>query len=75
MVIAANETARKAGYLEGCVCAKVGRPESHKGCKMLLAMESGETQTQLCGTRIKGWMPVAGCPDLILHFGILIPEE
>ena len=74
-VIAANEIARKAGFVEGCICKDVGMAASHAGCKKLLALETGKTQTQLCGARIKGWMPVEGHPDLVLHFGILIPEE
>ena len=75
-IIAANETARKAGFTEGAFCARVGTPESHRNCLLGKMFRTGETQLQRFGEdRIKGWMPVDGFQDLCIHFAVVIPEE
>lgn len=30
-VIASNKKAEEAGFIEGCCCARAGKPEIHKG--------------------------------------------
>ena len=33
-ILASNPMAEKAGFIVGAMCAKIGEPASHKGCKM-----------------------------------------
>ncbi|MBC3538019.1 hypothetical protein [Megasphaera hominis] len=73
-IIAANDIARKAGFVEGAICARVGAPESHRGCLLNEMVKTGVAQTQMAGTdKVKGWMPVAGHPDLLVHFTLFMP--
>lgn len=75
-VIAANPVALEKGFAPGCVCAKVGAPEIHRGCKLSEMFRSGEARTdRVIPDRVRGWMPVEGYPDLSVHFAVMIPEE
>ena len=74
-VIAANPVALEKGFAPGCVCAKVGAPEIHRGCKLSEMFRSGEARTdRVIPDRVRGWMPVEGYPDLSVHFAVMIPE-
>ena len=75
-ILASNPMAEKAGFIVGAMCAKIGAPESHKGCKMAKMFATGEPQTdQVIPGRIRGWFPVEGFPDFCIHFGLAISEE
>ena len=72
-ILAANETAIDKGFKPGMRCCDV--PGSHKECKFAAAFKNhkGYTDNVLEG-KIRGWMPVEGFPDLIVHFTVVIPE-
>lgn len=76
VVIAANPFAEERGFVKGAVCAKLGDPTIHKGCKHHKMFSTGEAQyDNVMPDRIRGWMPVKGHPNLCVHFAISIPEE
>ena len=75
-ILASNPMAEKAGFIVGAMCAKIGEPASHRGCKMGKMFETGKSQTdQVLPGRIRGWFPVEGFPDFCIHFGLPILEE
>ena len=75
-ILASNPMAEKAGFIVGAICAKIGEPASHRGCKMGKMFETGKSQTdQVLHGRIRGWFPVEGFPDFCIHFGLPISEE
>lgn len=74
-VLAANPVAEDRGFVEGAVCTKVGSPEIHRACKLSHLFKDGEAVTDHeIEDRIRGWMPVAGRPDVCIHFAVIIPE-
>jgi len=76
VVLASNRSAEDSGFTEGCICAKVGAPETHRGCRMAEMFRSGEAQIQrFSPEKIKGWNPVAGYPELCVHWAVGVPEE
>lgn len=76
VVIAANPIAEKNGFTAGAVCAKLGDPAIHRGCKHHAMFQTGEAQwDNVMPDRIRGWMPVKGHPDLCVHFAISIPDS
>ena len=75
-VMAANPIAQEKGFVEGATCAKVGDPAIHRGCKLARLIKDGQAVTdRVIPDRVRGWMPVAGRPDVCVHFAVLIPEE
>ena len=75
-VIAANPIAQSMGFMPNTICAKVASPEIHKKCKMAITLKTGEAHTdRVIEDRIRGWQPVPGYPDLVVHFAIMIPNE
>ena len=44
-ILASNPVAEKAGFTVGAMCAKIGEPASHRGCKMGKMFETGKSQT------------------------------
>ena len=75
-IIASNDLAIEKGFEIGNICAKVGLPETHKGCKMVKMFKTGQAQTdRVLNDRIRGWMTVAGYPELMVHFTMMIPEN
>lgn len=76
IVLASNKTAEEKGFTEGIVCARVGSPESHKGCMANLALKTQTAQLdKKLGDRIRGWIPLEGHEDLLVHFTLPIPEN
>ncbi len=76
VVVAANPLAEKRRFVPGAVCAKIGDPAIHKGCKHRKMFETGHAQhDNVMPDRVRGWMPVKGYPDLCVHFAIPIPKE
>lgn len=76
-IIAANETARGTGRVEGVTCATLKPLEMHKGCLAAKAWESGVFQMSRRetprGEALVCWLPLKDYPDYLLHFTIL-PE-
>ncbi len=74
-VLAANRAAEAAGLTAGQICAKMGSPESHKGCKKALALSTQTAQVDRpVENRIRAWVPVDGYPDIVIHFSVGLPE-
>lgn len=75
LVIACNKAALSAGLSVGQICAKIGSPEIHKGCKKALALSTGTAQWErVAENRIRGWLPVQGYPEIVVHFSAVLPE-
>ena len=76
IILASNKTAEEKGFTEGIVCARVGAPESHKGCMANLTLKTQTAQLdRMLKDRIRGWIPLEGHKDLFVHFTLPIPEE
>jgi len=74
-VIAANQTAADRGFVPGTCCAKVGFPEIHKGCKLARTLREQVALTDNpSGSAVRGWMPVEGHDDLVVHFTLPVPQ-
>ncbi len=74
-VLAVNQVAEEAGLTTGQICAKVGAPESHKGCRKALTLSSQKAQMDRpTENKIRAWLPIEGYPDLVVHFSISLPE-
>ena len=58
-ILAANDIAVNWGFIPGATCARVGKPESHRGCLLAKALKTGEGQFDCPNERlIRGWLPV-----------------
>ena len=74
-VLAANRAAEAAGLVAGQICAKMGPPESHKGCRKALALSTQTAQVDRpVENKIRAWIPVDGYPDIVVHFSVVLPE-
>lgn len=74
-VVAVNRCiAEKGKLLPGMICAQTGNPEMHKGCRGNRALATGRAAysfNTFGGKDIIGfWVPLDGCPDYFVHFGI-----
>ncbi|NCB92826.1 MAG: hypothetical protein EOM40_09750 [Clostridia bacterium] len=75
MTIACNKFAEENGLEAGQICAKIGAPENHKGCLKAMAIKTGTAQIDRPNDgRIRGWIPVEGYPDVVVHFSLALPE-
>lgn len=73
-ILAANQSAVEAGFKPGLICATVGTPESHKGCKKFKVLKDELAQIDRPSeNRIRGWLPVEGYPDIVVHFSLTLP--
>lgn len=76
IVLASNKIAEEKGFTEGIICARVGSPESHKGCMASLTLKTQTAQIdKRLGDRIRGWLPLQGHDDIFVHFTLPIPEK
>lgn len=75
-VLAVNEIAAGRGMTAGVPCFAFGDPESHKACNAngALATNLGQRMNVAPG-KIKFWSPVRDCPDVFVHFTVLIDPE
>ena len=74
-VIAVNAFAAKNGRTPGEICAKFGKPESHMGCRKKEALDTGEGKLDRpFAERVRGWVPLEGYPDIVVHFSLAVPE-
>lgn len=70
-VIAANEAARRKGFVEGSCCSRIGPVCSHKGCKSRNALlERKAFVDRPNPDTIRGWMPITDINDMFIHFTI-----
>ena len=74
-VLAVNQAAAAAGLTAGQVCAKIGAPESHRGCRKALALSTQTAQVDRPSeNKIRAWVPVEGYPEVVVHFSVMLPE-
>ena len=74
-VIAVNAFAAKNGRVPGEICAAFGAPESHKGCRKMEALSTGEGKLDRpFAERVRGWVPLKDWPDVVVHFSLAVPE-
>lgn len=74
-VIAVNAFAAKNGRTPGEICVKFGPPESHRGCRKKAALDTGTGQLDRpFAERVRGWVPLPGYPDVVVHFSLAVPE-
>ena len=74
-VLAVNRAAEAEGFTAGQICAKMGPPESHKGCRKALALSTQTAQMDRpAENKIRAWVPVDGYPDIVVHFSVFLPE-
>ena len=75
-ILAANDIAVNRGFIPGATCARVGKPESHRGYLLAKALKTGEGQFDCPNEHlIRGWLPVKGCEDVVVHFSITLPDD
>lgn len=74
-VLASNTFAETNGLVEGQICAKMGPPESHRGCLKGAALTTrvGQVDRPAAG-RVRGWLPLAGYDDVVVHFSLALPD-
>lgn len=72
-VLAVNEIAEGMGMEVGAPCFAFGNPESHKSCNAngALSTDKGQRMNVDPG-KIKFWSPVRDCPDVFVHFTIVV---
>lgn len=74
-VLAVNQAAEAAGLTAGQICAKMGDPESHKGCRKALALSIQTAQVDRpIPEKIRAWVPIDGFPEVVVHFSVMLPE-
>ncbi len=74
-VLAVNQAAEAAGLTDGQICAKIGAPESHKGCRKALALSTQTAQVDgLIPGKVRAWVPIGGYPEAVVHFSVMLPE-
>jgi hypothetical protein len=73
-ILAVNEACSKAGGQVGIKCSSIGSPENHKRCRAnqaLASQQAAYSKTESNGKTVIGfWIPVAGQPDIYVHFGV-----
>ncbi|MDD3221411.1 MAG: hypothetical protein EOM34_03495 [Clostridia bacterium] len=75
-VLAANQKAVSQGLEAGQICAKMGAPESHKGCMMAEAMKLKEGKMDRPSEqKVRGWLPVKDEDEVVVHFSMVLPEQ
>ncbi len=75
-VIAVNPFAEQAGLEAGQLCVQAGSPESHRGCRKAAALKERTGQVDRpAEEKVRGWLPIEGYPDLVVHFSLRIPEK
>ena len=75
-ILAANEKARSMGFIEGVKCTRVGAPEVHRGCRAaeMLRLKTAQVDRSAEG-KVRGWVPVVGHEDILVHFALVLPEK
>ena len=59
----------------GEICAERKSPENHRGCLKLKVLSTGKAGIDRpTEGKIRGWLPVKGYPDVVIHFSLTLPE-
>lgn len=67
-VLASNDRARRAGFLEGVRCAQVETANHHQNCLLRRAFETGEGQFDVSPSGLlRVWTPVSEWDGAVLH--------
>ncbi|MCQ4754658.1 hypothetical protein [Enterocloster bolteae] len=75
VTIAVNRFASEHGMEEGQICAKMGTPESHRGCLKKAALLEREGKIDRPNAdKIRGWLPIEKYPDVVVHFSLGLPD-
>ncbi|MDT4377073.1 MAG: hypothetical protein ACOX1S_15325 [Anaerostipes sp.] len=75
VTIAVNRFASEHGMEAGQICAKMGAPESHRGCLKNAALVEQEGKIDSPTTdKIRGWLPIEGYPEVVVHFSLSLPD-
>ncbi|WP_029917473.1 hypothetical protein [Pelobacter seleniigenes] len=75
-VIAVNKAAEPMGCIPGTRCSDRGPKEAHQNCLANFALKGNRTERSVEYVNMVGmvldtyWIPLAGEPDLYIHFGI-----
>lgn len=72
-IIAINKAAEKFGVQAGIKCFSIGTPDMHKGCLFNKAVKNEPvfiTDEGKFGKAYGYWIPVAGKPEWMVHFGV-----
>jgi len=73
-ILAANEAARRKGYVPGAICAQIVTPTMHRGCLLARTLRTGEGQYDMPNEHtLRGWVPLADDPDVVVHFSLTLP--
>ena len=73
-ILAANAAAQIKGFVPGAICARVSTPNAHKGCLLARTFQMGCGQyDQPHDHLIRGWLPVTGRDDVVVHFSLSLP--
>ena len=72
-ILASNQIAQDKGYIPGAICASVPSANGHRGCLLAKTLQTGEGQFDRPNEHlIRGWLPVAGHSDIVVHFSLVI---
>ena len=72
-ILASNQNAQDKGYISGAICASVPSANGHRGCLLAKTLQTGEGQFDRPNEHlIRGWLPVAGHSDIVVHFSLVI---
>lgn len=75
VTIAVNRFASEHGLEIGQICAKIGAPESHRGCLKSAALKEKIAKIDRPSeSKIRGWIPIEDYPDVVVHFSVGIPD-
>lgn len=75
VTIAVNRFASEHGLEPGQICAKIGTPESHRGCMKSIALKEKTAKIDRPAEgKIRGWLPIEDYPDVVVHFSVGIPD-
>lgn len=73
-ILAANAAAQIKGFVPGAICARVSTPNAHKGCLLAKTFKTGCGQCDQPNEHlIRGWLPVTGRDDVVVHFSLSLP--
>jgi hypothetical protein len=73
--LAVNPFAEKQGMKVGEICAERKSPENHRGCLKRKVLSTGKAGIDRPSEgKIRGWLPVKGYPDVVIHFSLTLPE-
>lgn len=68
IVLAANDAARRAGFVEGIACRQVETANRHRGCLLARAFKTGQGQFDVSETGLlRAWVPTVEWDGAMIH--------